>query len=205
MKIYADENTEFAVIEGLRRRKINVIAAVELGYRGKPDEFHLVKAGELEAVILTHDVDFLMMASTPGTKHRGIIFAHAKNVSAGEWAEKDPLYLSAYDFTTQARDFLKTAEPVILLEGRDFLEDIIWRHAVISAKVFRAIGSEDEPEMRFDTANSAAVAMNSLTICIMAFDALAPLSPTLERERKRMSLKALELKPHISSRFNPGS
>jgi len=84
MKIYADENIESAVIDGLRRRKIAVLAAVELGYRGKSDEFHLAKAGELEAVILTHDVDFLMMASIPGTKHRGIIFAHAKNVSTGD-------------------------------------------------------------------------------------------------------------------------
>jgi predicted nuclease of predicted toxin-antitoxin system len=84
MKIYADENIEAAIIEGLRRRKINVIAAVELGYHGKPDEFHLAKAGELESVILTHDVDFLMMATKPGAKHRGIIFAHAKNVSTSE-------------------------------------------------------------------------------------------------------------------------
>jgi predicted nuclease of predicted toxin-antitoxin system len=84
MKIYADENIESAIIEGLRRRKIAVVAAVELGYRGKPDEFHLAKAVELEAVILTHDVDFLMMASMPGARHRGIIFAHAKNVSTGE-------------------------------------------------------------------------------------------------------------------------
>jgi len=84
MKIYADENIESAIIEGLRRRKITVVAAVELGYRGKTDEFHLEKASELEAVILTHDVDFLMMANRPGTRHRGIIFAHAKNVSTGE-------------------------------------------------------------------------------------------------------------------------
>jgi len=84
MRIYADENIESAIIEGLRRRKINIVAAVELGYRGKPDEFHLAKAIELEAVILTHDVDFLMMASMPGIKHCGIIFAQAKNISTGE-------------------------------------------------------------------------------------------------------------------------
>lgn len=84
MKIYADENIETAVIEGLRRRKIIVISAVAIGYSGKPDEYHLGKAGELEAVILTHDVDFLMMASLPGIKHRGIIFSHSKNVSIGE-------------------------------------------------------------------------------------------------------------------------
>jgi hypothetical protein len=120
-------------------------------------------------------------------------------------AKKDPLYLPAFDFMIQAQEFLKTAEPIILLEGRDYYEDIIWHHTVVPAKAFRAIGSEDEPEMRFDAVNSAAVAMNSLIICNMAFDALAPLYPTIERECKRMSLKALELKQHIRSRFNPGS
>jgi predicted nuclease of predicted toxin-antitoxin system len=84
MKIYADENIEYPIIEGLRRRKITVLSAVELGYRGKPDEFHLKKAAELEAVILTHDVDFLKIAGMPGARHQGIIFAHAKNTSLGE-------------------------------------------------------------------------------------------------------------------------
>jgi hypothetical protein len=45
--------------------------------------FHLAKAFDLEAVVLTHDVDFLAMALKPGTAHRGIILAHAKNVSMG--------------------------------------------------------------------------------------------------------------------------
>ncbi len=84
MKIYADENIEASIIEGLRRRKINVVSAVELGYRGKSDEFHLTKASELEAVVLTHDVDFLKLASMPDMKHRGVIFSHSKNVSIGE-------------------------------------------------------------------------------------------------------------------------
>ena len=38
----------------------------------------------MEAVVLTHDVDFLVMASRRGVKHRGIIFAHSKNVSIGD-------------------------------------------------------------------------------------------------------------------------
>jgi predicted nuclease of predicted toxin-antitoxin system len=84
VKIYADENIESSVIEGLRRRKLQVFSAVELGYRGKSDELHLAKASELEAVILTHDVDFLMMVGTAGTKHRGIIFSHSKNVPIGD-------------------------------------------------------------------------------------------------------------------------
>jgi len=59
MKIYADENIERAIIEGLRRRGIEVISAIELGYTGKPDIFHIKKANEINAVILTHDIDFL--------------------------------------------------------------------------------------------------------------------------------------------------
>ncbi len=84
MKIYADENIEAAVIDGLRRRRIHVLSAVELGHRGKSDEFHLQKASELNAVILTHDMDFLRMASMAGTAHNGIIFAQSKNISIGE-------------------------------------------------------------------------------------------------------------------------
>ena len=64
MKIYADENIERSIIEGLRRRRIEVFSARELGYMGKSDEYHIKKAYELKAVILTHDVDFINMASS---------------------------------------------------------------------------------------------------------------------------------------------
>jgi predicted nuclease of predicted toxin-antitoxin system len=84
MKIYADENIETSIIEGLRRRKMRVLSATELGYRGKSDEFHLTKAFDLGAIVLTHDVDFLAMAVKSGMVHRGIIFAHSKNVSIGD-------------------------------------------------------------------------------------------------------------------------
>lgn len=122
-----------------------------------------------------------------------------------EKAQKDPLYRSAFDFTMQARDFLKHAEPIMTPAGQDVFDDITWHHTVVSAKVFRAIGSDDEPEMRFDAVNSAAVAAKSLSICIMAFDALATLYPVIERECKKLSLQASELKQNIRSRFSPGS
>ena len=82
MKIYADENIEQAIVDGLRRREVEVVSASELGYTGKSDEFHLRKASEMNAVILTHDIDFLIMAD--GFDHSGIIFAHSKNVSIGQ-------------------------------------------------------------------------------------------------------------------------
>ena len=84
MKIYADENIESAIIEGLRRRRVQVFSAVEIGHLGKPDAFHLKKAAELGAAILTHDADFLRIASQSGKKHAGIIFAHPKTVSVGQ-------------------------------------------------------------------------------------------------------------------------
>lgn len=48
------------------------------------DEFHIKKASEIKAVILTHDVDFLKMASRSDVRHLGIIFSHSKNVSIGQ-------------------------------------------------------------------------------------------------------------------------
>jgi predicted nuclease of predicted toxin-antitoxin system len=84
MKVYADENIETSIIDGLRRRGITVLSAIELGHRGKSDKFHLSKAEELNAVVLTHDVDFLIMASSSGMNHRGIIFSHSKNISIGD-------------------------------------------------------------------------------------------------------------------------
>jgi len=84
MKIYADENIESAVIEGLRRRRVDVVSAGETGHLGKSDAFHLKKAAELGAAILTHDVDFLRISSQTEKKHAGIIFAHPKPVSVGQ-------------------------------------------------------------------------------------------------------------------------
>ena len=84
MKLYADENIERSIIEGLRRRKIEVVSAREFGYLGKPDEFHIKKASEIKAVTLTHDIDFLRMASRPEVNHYGIIFSHPNSVSIGQ-------------------------------------------------------------------------------------------------------------------------
>ena len=87
MKIYCDENIESAIIDGLRRRGIEVISARDTGDLGGSDEFHLRRASELEAVILTHDVDFLKIAHQwhqDGKGHKGILYAHPLDLSPGE-------------------------------------------------------------------------------------------------------------------------
>src|SRR5574341_151924 len=88
-------------------------------------------------------------------------------------AKKDSLYQRSYDFAMEIHAFLEKIEPVITMAGKKFFDDIIWHHTVVSAKVFRAVCSGYDPEMRFDAVNSAAVATKSLTICIMAFDELS--------------------------------
>lgn len=121
-----------------------------------------------------------------------------------EEARKDPLYLRSYDFTMKAHAFLKKIEPVITPAGQEFFDDIEWHHTVVSAKVFRAIGNDD-PEIHFDAVNSAAVAVKSLTICIMAFDELASLYPEISGKCKGFSKIASEIKQAVRERFNPAS
>ena len=118
-----------------------------------------------------------------------------------EDAQKDPLYLRSFDFTMKTRAFLEKIEPVIISTGKEFFDDIEWHHTVVSAKVFRAIGSDDKPEMRFDAVNSAAVAMKSLTICIMAFDTFASLYPEMTGECREFSDMARGIKQTLRERF----
>jgi hypothetical protein len=118
-----------------------------------------------------------------------------------EEAKKDSLYQRSFEITMNIHALLKKIEPVITPAGKEFFDDVVWHHTVFSAKLFRAIGPDDDPEMRFDAVNSAAVAMKSLTICIMAFDKLASLYPTLSKESKEFSQKMTGLKQAIRARF----
>jgi hypothetical protein len=127
--------------------------------------------------------------------------ADAGTRDAFEEAKKDPLYQRSFDFTMRTHAFLEKIEPVTTSTGKEFFDDIEWHHTVVSAKVFRAIGSDDEPEMRFDAINSAAVAMKSLTICIMAFDTLASLYPEITGECRGFSDMARGIKQTLRERF----
>jgi len=67
MKIYTDENIEIPVVEGLRRKGINIISARELGNPGKSYEFHIKEAYKIDAVILTQLHRFFKNSSKEGT------------------------------------------------------------------------------------------------------------------------------------------
>jgi hypothetical protein len=122
-----------------------------------------------------------------------------------EEAKKDLLYQRSFEFTMKTHALLKKIGPLVTPESQVFFDDIEWHHTVVSAKVFRAIGSDDEPEIRLDAVNSAAVAIKSLTICIMAFDTLASRYPEISEACKGFSKTAREIKQAIRDRFPAGS
>jgi predicted nuclease of predicted toxin-antitoxin system len=82
IKIYADESVNIAIIEGLKRRGVNAFSAKDLGKLGQTDEEQLNTAIQNQAVIFTHDVDFLRMAVHKN--HPGIIYVHQQKLTIGE-------------------------------------------------------------------------------------------------------------------------
>ena len=62
IKIYADESVNIAIVEGLKRRGVNAFSAKDLGKLGLTDEEQLKVAIQNQAVIFTHDTDFIKIA-----------------------------------------------------------------------------------------------------------------------------------------------
>ncbi|VVB84753.1 Uncharacterised protein [uncultured archaeon] len=84
IKIYADENVNVAIIEGLKRRGVEAWSAIDKGKLGLSDEEQLRYALEERVIIFTHDDDFLSMVAESGIDHCGIIYVHQQHLSIGE-------------------------------------------------------------------------------------------------------------------------
>lgn len=84
IRIYADENVNIAIVEGLKRRGVEVLSAFDTGNLGLSDDEQLKYAKEEMAVIFTHDDDFLSMVAESGVEHCGIIYVHQQHLSIGE-------------------------------------------------------------------------------------------------------------------------
>jgi hypothetical protein len=126
--------------------------------------------------------------------------------------ESDVLLELSYDFTMQAHNFLKEIAPLVNKDTKEYFEDIQWHHTVVSAKIYRAVSPDSESladdEIRHvsreDAVNSAAVAIKSLTICIMSFDYIAsqyPESLCTAQQCKELSAFAAKIKKQIKERF----
>lgn len=81
IRFYTDENVARAVVDGLRRRSVDVLTCQEAGMMGAMDEEHLVFATEQQRVIFSQDDDFLRLHAK-GISHAGVVYAHQR-VSIG--------------------------------------------------------------------------------------------------------------------------
>jgi hypothetical protein len=116
---------------------------------------------------------------------------------------EDPLYKRSHDFTLQTHEFLRAAERSVDGEAKEYFDDIVWHHTVVAAKVCRAVGWRAHEEGAIDAKRSAAVAVKSLTICVMAFEYLASRYPSLSQECGRLSAAARQIKEEIRERIKP--
>ncbi|MEI8381258.1 MAG: DUF5615 family PIN-like protein [Planctomycetota bacterium] len=83
---YFDHNMQFAVVTALRERGMDVLTTREDGYDRHPDDQVLVRAQKLARVVVTHDQDFLELATeciATSTEFPGIIFCHLAKSSIG--------------------------------------------------------------------------------------------------------------------------
>ena len=71
IKFYMDEHVPRAVVEGLRRRGVDVLRAQEAGMLGAGDEQHLALALRERRVIFTQDADFLRLHAA-GRPHESL-------------------------------------------------------------------------------------------------------------------------------------
>ena len=86
MKFYLDEHIPKSVVEGLRRRGVDVFTVHEAGRSGDSDEKQLAFATREGRVLVTFDDDFLRLDAT-GVPHAGIIFSQTGRQTVGELIE----------------------------------------------------------------------------------------------------------------------
>jgi len=66
----------------LKRRGVEAFSAKDIGKLGLTDEEQIKVATKKQAVIFTHDVDFLRIAIRK--QHPGIIYVHQQKLTIGE-------------------------------------------------------------------------------------------------------------------------
>jgi hypothetical protein len=85
--LYLDVHVPQAVADQLRRRRIDVLTAVEDTRATEPDDYLLLRATELNRVIVTFDVRFKAMAEDwirMGREFFGLAYAHPLRISIGQ-------------------------------------------------------------------------------------------------------------------------
>lgn len=95
IRFHLDEQVKSAIARELRRRGIDVTTTVEVGLRTQSDELQLAFICQEGRVIVTHDDDFLKIASV-SSDHPGIAYCKQKTRSLGEIIESLILIYEVY-------------------------------------------------------------------------------------------------------------
>lgn len=85
--LYADENVNRAIIQGLRMRGVDILSVQDEGLRGLGDDEVLNRVTQLGRVLFTQDDDFLTIAEarrTAGARFAGIVYAHQMRLTIGQ-------------------------------------------------------------------------------------------------------------------------
>jgi predicted nuclease of predicted toxin-antitoxin system len=83
LRFHLDENVDQALAQALIRRGIDVTVSALVSLAGAPDEEQIAFAFHEGRVIVTHDADFLRLASQ-GVFHAGIAYCHFGARTVGE-------------------------------------------------------------------------------------------------------------------------
>ena len=81
--LLCDEHIPYPVIEGLRRRGIDVRVVQEIGLQSAEDKTIIEVARREGWIIYTYDADFLRHSSA-GAQHAGILYHHPLAYSIGD-------------------------------------------------------------------------------------------------------------------------
>lgn len=83
VRFHLDEHVNPSVAHALRRHGADVTTTPEAGLRTRADEDHLQFARVTRRVIVTHDADFLRIASQT-IDHWGVAYCHRTSRSVGD-------------------------------------------------------------------------------------------------------------------------
>ncbi|MBX3055171.1 MAG: DUF5615 family PIN-like protein [Anaerolineae bacterium] len=86
VRFHLDENVDPDIAKALRRHGVDVTTTVEAGLRMSNDKTQWTYAQREGRVIVTHDDDFLVLASQ-STEHFGIAYCRQHKRSIGEMIE----------------------------------------------------------------------------------------------------------------------
>jgi hypothetical protein len=91
VRLFTDINVRQAIIDGLRRRGIDILTAREDGLDSRPDEHILLRATELNRVLYSEDYDFTEIATRyqeQGIHFTGALIGHQRRLPIGKCIEE---------------------------------------------------------------------------------------------------------------------